>query len=130
MENPANTPVETQPSVSSPLIPEPIETPPHKTKSFPLVPILTGIIIFLIILISLLYRQSKNTTPPVPKVVVEPTIAPTPTPIRKPSLLSTSNAFTSFSQEKASFSAEMNAFSFQEGLYTPPVLELELGITD
>lgn len=102
----------------------------NEKKPVPLIPILGGIILLLLVAVGVLFIQNQKPNIVPTEIVATPTIAPTPTPIRKPSALSLTDAFASFSAEKASFSTEINNFTFQEGLFTPPTLDLELGIND
>lgn len=119
------TPVEALPTVSPPP-----PTPTIAKKSLPIVAILGSVILVLIITLMTVFLQNRRTNAPAEQVTVTPTTAPTPTPIRKRSALSNTDAFSSFSAKNASFSAEINAFTFQEGLFTPPTLDLDLGIND
>lgn len=118
-------------SEAPPLIAPPMPlNPPIKKPPLPLIKILVGIIFLLFVSLLILIIQSKRTNTIPVEISPSPTIAPTPTPMRKPSALFATEAFASFSAQKASFSSEINNFSFQEGLFTPPTLDLNLGIYD
>lgn len=121
-ESPAQNPAPFTPAIPS--------NPPIKKPPLPLIPILGGIIILLIISLLIQFIQSKRTNTVPVEIAPSPTVAATPTPMRKPSALFATEAFASFSAQKASFSSEINNFSFQEGLFTPPTLDLDLGIYD
>lgn len=121
--NPApKAPASFTPSISS--------SPPVKKSPMPLMKILAGIIFLLFVSLLIQFFQSKRTNIMPVEISPSPTTAATPTPIRKPSALFGTEPFASFSAQKASFSSEINNFSFQEGLFTPPTLDLELGIYD
>lgn len=115
---------------SAPFTPSMPLNPPVKKPPLPLMKILVGIIFLLFVSLLILIIQSKKTNTMPVEISPSPTIAATPTPMRKPSALFGTEAFASFSAQKASFSSEINNFSFQEGLFTPPTLDLELGIYD
>lgn len=112
-------------------LPTPTETTLQTKRPFPLRLAAGGVLLFLFILVLMLILQKKQSSNAPRQTDTTPILAvPSPTPIRKASVLSTSAAFGAFSSEKASFSAELNTFTFQEGLYTPPILDLDLGIVE
>lgn len=125
MEDSQQTPVPTMEPIREP----PIITASNK-KPLPLISLLGGVIALLLLAILMLFLQNQRAKNVPEEIVATPTAAPTPTPIRKPSALSSTQAFATFSSKKASFSAEINNYSFQEGLFTPPTLDLDLGIND
>lgn len=144
MENQQTTPIisETEPVIpttQAPMVtPQPLSTAPvtpstphtKEKKQLPIIPLLAGLIALLLIAVLVMFIQGRRANAPTAQIVMIPTAAPTPTPIRKPSVLSGTEAFASFSAQKASFSAEINTFTFQEGIFTPPTLDLDLGIND
>lgn len=115
------------PAPFNPVLPA---NPPIKKSRPPLITIVGGIIILIFVSLLIQFIQSRRTNTVTVEITPSPTVAATPTPMRKPSALFATQAFASFSAQKASFSAEINNFSFQEGLFTPPTLDLELGIYD
>jgi len=121
-ESPAQTVAPFTPSIPT--------NPPIKKPPLPFIPIVGGIIILLFVFLLIQFIQSRRINTVSVEIAPSPTIAATPTPMRKPSALFATEAFASFSAAKASYSAEINNFSFQEGLFTPPTLDLELGIYD
>lgn len=54
----------------------------------------------------------------------------TPTPTPNVSNIATTSAFAAYSQEIASFSATINTFSLQDSTLAPPILDLNLGLTE
>lgn len=139
MENEFQQSSTSLPNVSTPVpehgdaekSPAPVLTTTHAKRPFPLGFVMGGVLLFLFIFVLMLIMQNKQSSNVPRQTDTTPTLAlPSPTPIRKASVLSTSAAFGAFSSEKASFSAELNTFTFQEGLYTPPILDLDLGIVE
>lgn len=113
---------------SPPFTPSMPSTPPIKKPPLPFIPIVGGIIVLILVSLLIQFILSKRTNTVTVEIAPSPTVAATPTPIRKTSALFATEAFASFSAQKASFSSEVNNFSFQEGLFTPPTLDLELGM--
>lgn len=133
MEDTQTIPTPPTKGPETPNITLPPVSPPTNTitkKPLPILVILVSIILILIITLIAVFLQNRKENAPTEQVIVTPTAAPTPTPIRKPSALSTTDAFIAFSIKNASFSAEISNFTFQEGLFTPPTLDLDLGIND
>lgn len=115
-----------------PVIPQ-AATPPQTSKP-PFVPkktilIIIGIIVAMCIVVGILYtrltaNQSDGNAPtPIPTTVV------TPTPVQSLSAISTTSAFMEYHNAVASFSATLTSFDMQDRGLTPPMLELELGLS-
>ena len=113
-----------------PFTPAMPSNPPIKKPPVPLIPIVGGIIVLILVSLLIQFIQSRRINTVTVEIAPSPTVAATPTPMRKPSALFATEAFASFSAQKASYSSEINNFSFQEGLFTPPTLDLDLGIYD
>lgn len=142
---PSNTPQTTVPpaSVQTPAptpapVPQPplagIATPPPtqaKAKQMNTLYIVIGAVLCVAILVfGFLYARSTTPTSNTPTVAVTPTEAPTPTPPPNVSRIATTSAFLTFKEEIASFSATLNAFSLQDSTLAPPIMDLELNLTN
>ncbi len=117
-----------QPSLSSLTTPP---TAPPKAKKGNVLYIVVGAILFVgIAVFGLLYAQSAAPTTSAPPVAVTPTQIPTPTPPPNVSRIATTTAFMAFKEEIASFSATLNSFSLQDSTLAPPILDLELNLSN
>lgn len=73
---------------------------------------------------------SRSASPEAPdQPAAQPTPLATATPVQQVSAISTSSAFLTFTENIASLSAKVNAFSIQDGALTPPALDLEIGFS-
>lgn len=122
-------PITPPPPVTPGIAPPPTgKTPKPAASSGKTVMIVAGLLAVGILISGFLYLRS--TTPPKEEAVVPatPTIVPTPTQQPNLSRISTTSAFMRYSEEVASFSAVLNAFSLQDSTLVPPILDIELDL--
>lgn len=89
---------------------------------------MVGIALLLVLGIVVLFKKTQ-TTSVTPEVKTTPTSVPTSTPSQHVSAIATTSAFRAFSENVASLSATINAFTLQDGAFTPPALDLEIGFS-
>lgn len=129
---PAATPPVAAPvaaALSATPTPPPVATskPPRNNKLYILI---GGVLCLAILITGVLYaRSTVPTTEEVP-VAVTPTVLPTPTPPPNLSRIASTSAFGAFVQEIASFSATLESFTLQDSTLAPPILDLELNLTN
>lgn len=124
---PAPAPV-AQPSLSS--LATPPATPPKAKSVNPLYLVIGAVLCVGIVVFGILYARSTTPTTSAPPVAVTPTEIPTPTPPPNVSQIATTTAFIAFKEEIASFSATLNTFSLLDSTLAPPILDLELNLTN
>lgn len=125
----AETPVMAPPAPIAPAgaAPAPPSKPPHNNRTY----ILIGTLLCLAILIAgVLYARSSVPVKEEAPVAVTPTALPTPTPPPNLSRMATTSAFAAYSQEIASFSATLDSFTLQDSTLAPPILDLELNLSN
>lgn len=134
MEQPTNdqsVPLQTQQTVPTPVAATPDApaptAPPGKPRMMRYA--MVGIVLILVVGIAALYKKTQITSV-APEVKTTPTSVPTSTPSRHLSAIATTSAFRAFSENVASLSATINAFTLQDGSFTPPALDLDIGFSD
>lgn len=117
-----------QPSLSS--IAGTPNTPRTSKPINPLYIIIGAVLCVAILVFGLLYARSTTPATTAPPAAITPTEIPTPTPPPNVSRIATTSAFMVFKEEIGSFSATLNAFSLQDSTLAPPILDLELNLTN
>lgn len=128
---PQSTPEVTNSVPTNPQTPAaiPVAGTPQKYSITKYLPIIGVVLLLAILVVTALYIWSLRSTPVTQAPEPTPIPAATPTPMRVLSKVATTSAFAIFENSVASLSATLNAFNFQDGTLTPPVLELDLGLT-
>lgn len=138
---PQATPV-TSPPVATPPVAEPVATvtpsappplpmaaskPPRNNSLYILI---GGVLCLAILITGVLYARSVAPATQEVPVATTPTVLPTPTPPPNLSRIASTSAFGAFVQEIASFSATLESFTLQDSTLAPPILDLELNLTN
>lgn len=128
---PVVTPIDPSTDISTPVTPQNTPVMPPK-KSLLSKSILIGamIFLFLFIVVFIFYMRTAREQQQVVQVTPTPTIILTPTPPQKLSAIASTSAFAAFQDSVASYSSKITSFTMQDGTLTPPIFELNLGLTN
>ncbi len=124
----APLPVPPPPPPVVPMVQPPQSAPAQSTRSNRMVLIVAAVLALGILIFGFLYLKSSTQPKEAPMTPIIPTTVPSPTPQPNLSRISTTSAFMGYSEEVASFSAILNAFSLQDGTLIPPILDIELDL--
>lgn len=108
--------------------PLPSGTPTNPLANKNVVMIIGGLLVIGILIFAFLYMRSAMPPKEEAPVAITPTTLLSPTPPPNLSRLSTTSAFLSYTEEVASFSAILSAFSLQDATLVPPILDIELDL--
>lgn len=125
--------VTAEPVPQTPPVPAPTQehTPPNTPAKINKRYLIIGILLLLgVIVFGVLYAGSITPAKEEVPATATPAVILTPTPPPNISRIATTSAFTAFSQEIASFSAMLESFTFQDSTLAPPILDLELNLTN
>jgi len=146
---PRNTTAAPQPAMASP-VPQPVtepapvtrEAPPQSAPPVPPMPkkptlgfkdpkIIIAVVLGIgILLFGFLYVRSTMQPAEAPVAEVTPTINPTPTPALNLSGIASTSAFLKYSEDVSSFSSILNTFNLQDATLAPPILDIEIDLSE
>jgi len=108
----------------------PIQPPPQTPKKFPVIGVVTGIVIVLAVIIGGVIAQNPKiitgNPAPNPTLVAPP---PSPTPERQLSFIASQSAFIQIETNVASLSGSIQNIIVSDPSLSPPVLDLPLGFS-